>query len=585
MKSLIHSLPVAGICASAAFAQVNPGYTLEKVSFASTNLFTPQSKDSKLPLTGGMDVFPDGRVALAEWGVPGSVFIFEGLDKGSGNIKVTRFATGLDNVLGLKIVNNVIYVMEKEALTQLLDTDGDGVADEYNSINESFPSDNGMLNFSYDLGYLNGAFYAAMSSDVHIGGQDWGSGTYPGTTALQGRSTLYKLNTDGTSSAVACGFRNPNGMWTNGTDLFVTDNQGSWLPSSKVIQVKQGRFYGHRTNPANSCQTSNNNNESPPLLWSNYGDGNDATGRSWGNGVVLSEGPYAGQMLVGETVDDHPNKVVRVFAENVGGEMQGCLLPFVKGGVSGVFRIKEGPNGRIYLGLAGSSGYWAQRSGMAPGFDVLVPTGKPAFEVLAVRNLGNNSFDIEFTKPAGSSAGQAGNYNVRMWQNKPVEAYGGGNMSNPSNLTVASATLSADKMHATVVVNGLQQGRVVKFSFSNITGDDGASLFTNFALYTLNKFGPGTDYKYVQPTSVAPRTLETGWKLVRGNGAYFLQFRGDAFIPKDVAVYDLRGVKRVEMRRVTGSEVRLETSALTRGMYLVRVSGGQKAGSSAIMIP
>lgn len=588
MKNQMHSLLIPALAAGAAMAQINPGYTREGATFTPNNQFTRQSQNANMPLVGGMDVFPDGRVAVVEWGCPGSVFIFSGLDKGSAGIKSTRFATGIDNAMGLKIINNVIYVMEKEALTQLVDTDGDGVADEYNAINEAFPSDNGMLNFSYDLGYLDGAFYAAMSSDVHIGGQDWGTSGYPGTTALVGRSTLYKLNTDGTSSAVACGFRNPNGMWTNGEDLFVTDNQGSWEPSSKVINIKSGRFYGHRTNPANACQTANNNTESPPLAWSNYGDGDDATGRSWGNGVVLTQGTYAGQMLVGETVFDHQNKIVRVFTETVGGELQGAVMPFVKGknDVNGVFRIKEGPAGRLYLGIAGSNGYWGARSGMYPGFDVLVPNGKTAFDVLAIRNKGNNSFEIEFTKPVGASGGTAGNYKVKSWQNVAVEAYGGGNMSNTTNLTASAATISSDKLKVTLTVSGLQTGRVIKFNFSGITAEDGTALFTSFALYNLNKFGPGTDYKAVTTAAAPSAKAEAGWKMTAGKGSVFLRFNDGSGTPKDIAVYDLTGAKRMEMLRVPGSEVRLETAGLPRGMYMVRVVGAQKViGSGSILVP
>lgn len=586
MKNLMHSLLIPGLAVGAAMAQVHPAFTREGATFSPNNLFTKQSMNANLPLVGGMDVFPDGRVAIVEWGCPGSVFVLSGLDKGSSGIKATRFAVGLDNAMGLKIVNNTVYVMEKEALTQLVDTDNDGVADEYNSINEAFPSDNGMLNFSYDLGYLNGAFYAALSSDVHVGGQDWGSGSWPGTTALAGRSTLYKLNTDGTSSAVACGFRNPNGMWTNGEDLFVTDNQGSWEPSSKVIHIKQGRFYGHRTNPANACQTANNNVESPPLAWSNYGDGDDATGRSWGNGVVLTQGLYAGQMLVGELVQDHVNKVVRVFSENVGGELQGALMPFVKGGVNGVYRIKEGPNGRIYLGLLGSNCCWGARGGMTPGFDVLVPNGKTAFDVLAVRNKGNNSFEIEFTKPVGASGGTAGNYKAVMWQNNAVEAYGGGNMSNKTNLTVGAAAVSADKMKVTLTISGLQTGRIVKLNFANITADDGTALFTSFALYTLNKFGPGTDYKAVTTAAAPSFRPQAGWKLVAGEGAVYMRFDGGLGAPKDIAVYDLAGTKRLGMNGVSGSEIRLETAGLPKGMYMVRVFEAHRAiGSGALLVP
>ncbi len=585
MKIVSSSLITLGICAFSALSQVHPSYTRQGVSFTPNNLFTTPSTKSTLPLVGGMDVFPDGRVAVAEWGVPGSVFIFSGLKDGSTNVKATRFAVGLDNVLGLKIVDNVIYVMEKEALTQLLDTDSDGVADEYNSINESFPSDNGMLNFSYDLGYINGSFYAALSSDVHIGGLDWGSGQYPGTQAFSGRSTLYELKMDGTNTPIACGFRNPNGMWTNGEDLFVTDNQGSWLPASKVIHVKKGKFYGHRTNPANSCQTSNNNVETPPLVWNNWGDA-DETGRSSGNGVFLKKGPFVNQILVGETVQAHQNKVFRVFVETVKGELQGAILPFVKSGVDGVFRIKEADDGSIYLGIAGSSGYWAGRNGMTSGFDVLRPNNTASFDILAIRSLGDNSFDLEFTKPVGSSAGTAGNYTVKMWQEIPAEAYGAGDRSNLTNLSVTSATISADKMHVTLVINGLRTNRIIKFNFSRISAEDNTELFSNFAAYTLNNFGPGTDYKtnIVVPTENKVAQQST-WKLNIAQGRHQISFFGDVTTPRDIALYDLSGKKHQEITRFVGSVANLDTQGLPSGMYIVRVSGMRGVTSRALMIP
>jgi len=584
MRLAAHPIIALGLLSGAVMAQMHPSYTRQGVTFTPSNLFTTPSTNNSLPLVGGMDVFPDGRVAIVEWGVPGSVFIFSGLENGSTGIQAKRFATGLDNAMGLKIVNNVIYVMEKEALTQLVDTDGDGVADEYNSINESFPSDNGMLNFSYDLGYMDGSFYAALSSDVHIGGQDWGSGTYPGTSALAGRSTMYELKMDGTSVPFACGFRNPNGMWTNGSDIFVTDNQGSWLPSSKVINVKKGKFYGHRTNPANACQTSNNNTETPPLLWNNWD--NDETGRSSGNGVFLKKGIYANQILVGETVQAHDNKIFRVFVEKVGTELQGVVFPFVKSGVNGVFRIQEADNGDLYLGLAGSSGYWAGRDGMTSGFDVLRANTTVSFDVLAIRSKSNNSFELEFTKTVGSSAGNAANYTINQWQQVPVEAYGGGNRSNSAKLNVTSATISADKKHVTLVISGLQTNRMVKFNFANIVAEDNTALFTNFASYTLNSFGPGTDYKTEVPVPIQSKAAQaTHWKIVSGQGSHMLEFYGETSLPHDIALYDVAGKKHLEKRQVSGPAIKLETQGLSKGMYVVRVSGIHGATSAAFMVP
>ena len=50
---------------------------------------------------------------------------------------------------------------------------------------------------------------------------------------------------------MAGGLRTPNGLgWGPEGDLFVTDNQGGWLPASKLVHIKQDRFFNHYTNPA-----------------------------------------------------------------------------------------------------------------------------------------------------------------------------------------------------------------------------------------------------------------------------------------------------------------------------------------------
>jgi cytochrome c len=590
MKHISKSSLLLALAAGLASGQAShPGFTRTALSFTPSNLFTPQSTSASLPLVGGMDFFPDGRIALLEWGVPGSVFIISAdAATGTSGVGITRFARGMNSAMGLRVVDNTIYVMEKEGLTQLVDTDKNGVADEYNCINQGFPSNNSMLNLSYDLGYSGGKFYAAISSDVAAGGYDFGSSQKPGTTALAGRSTMYQMSPDGSSSAFACGFRNPNGMEVNGEDIFVSDNEGSWMPSSKLIHVKQGRFYGHRTNPANACQTANNNTESPPVVWSTFGDGTTATGRSWGSPTLVRSGPYKGQFLIGETVMNSPNNVVRVFVEKVGGELQGVVLPFIEAGsTKGVQRILE-RNGTIFLGIHGSTGGWGARSGMVPGFDVLRPNTAANFlEVKAVRSMGPGSFEVEFNKNVGSGAGQAAQYTVSTWQNIAVENYGGGRFTDRTNLTVSSAGVSADKRKVTLNIGGLKAGWVVKINFgSGISGEDASSLHTDFAVYTLNKFGPGADYEAIPVGVESPRvSAEAGWRVVRGNGFHLLRFSGNPSVQRDVALHDIQGAKRRELLRISGSEVRLETGDLAKGMYLVRVTERGKTTMRHLLVP
>ena len=50
---------------------------------------------------------------------------------------------------------------------------------------------------------------------------------------------------------VAGGLRTPDGIgWGPEGGIFVTDNQGDWLPSSKLVHIKQDRFFNHYMNPA-----------------------------------------------------------------------------------------------------------------------------------------------------------------------------------------------------------------------------------------------------------------------------------------------------------------------------------------------
>ena len=72
------------------------------------------------------------------------------------------------------------------------------------------------------------------------------------TTVPQGsndRGTHLKINKDtGAVEYVAGGLRTPHGIgWGPEDDIFVTDNQGGWLPANKLVQIQPGRFYNHYT--------------------------------------------------------------------------------------------------------------------------------------------------------------------------------------------------------------------------------------------------------------------------------------------------------------------------------------------------
>src|SRR5690606_35841885 len=100
---------------------VHPSFAVETIR---PNWFEPK--------VGGLDVLDDGRVVLSTWDPDGSVWIVSNIESGEPEVK--RIAWGLAEPLGLKVVDGEIYVMQKQELTRLVDTDGDEIIDRYETV-------------------------------------------------------------------------------------------------------------------------------------------------------------------------------------------------------------------------------------------------------------------------------------------------------------------------------------------------------------------------------------------------------------------------------------------------------------------
>ena len=204
-------------------------------------------------------------ILVATWGgsdtVAGEVYILSGVTGNTSPSQVTykKIATGLREPMGLKIVDGNIYVSQKHELTELNDTNGDGTIDQYRRV-ATWPFDGNFHEFAFGLLYQDGFFYLNLSVSINLGGA---------TTEPQGspnRGTTLKINrSTGAVQYVAGGLRTPNGL-TFGPegDIFVLDNQGGWLPASKLVQIKQDRFFGHYTNPDGPFDAQPVNQ---PVLW------------------------------------------------------------------------------------------------------------------------------------------------------------------------------------------------------------------------------------------------------------------------------------------------------------------------------
>lgn len=220
-------------------------------SFQLENLAPPGFE----PKVGGMDFRDDGKLVVASWDSDGAVFLLD-LDAPPGQ-RVKRIAEGLHEPLGLSVVGNRIFVLQKQELTELIDTNGDEIIDRYRAVTYDWPSSN-FHSFAFGLLPQGEDFYFLLSICILPGGA-----SCPEQLPTQGK--LLRADKDGKVEIYASGFRTPNGIASGPHGaIYVTDNQGDWLPASKLIRIEKDGFYGSRTVPDEGVMTRA---EIPPTVW------------------------------------------------------------------------------------------------------------------------------------------------------------------------------------------------------------------------------------------------------------------------------------------------------------------------------
>ena len=459
---------------------VHPNYTL-----------TDLRPDGFEPQVTGMEWLPDGRLAIATWGGSnnelGEVHLISNAtgDTDPSQVTTQRIASGLKEPMGIKYVDGKLYVSEKDGLTELNDTDGDGVTDDYRTI-ATWPFGGNFHEFAFGMLYRDGFFYLNLSVAINYGGAT----TDPQPAPNRG-TTIKVEKATGAVSYVAGGLRTPHGIgWGPEGDIFVTDNQGGWLPSSKLVHVKQDRFFNHYMNPDGPYDAQP---VTQPVLWLPQNE----IANSPSNPVQVTEGPFAGQLLFGDVTY---GGIQRGFLEKVNGEYQGAVFRMTQGLESGVSRISLGPDGAIYTGGIDGGGNWGQPGKLAHGLQKLTPNGANAFDIREMRAV-EGGFELEYTQPLSAETVQdlAARYEATQWRYVPTADYGGPKIDE-QQLSVSSATVSADGTTVNLQLSGLQPGRVVHVrSPRPFAAESGETLWSTEVWYTLNSMvgenGHATEYE------------------------------------------------------------------------------------------
>ena len=454
----------------------------------------------------GFDFLPDGRAVVSAY--HGDVWIVSGIDAKMDKLVWKRFATGLFQPLGVKVQKGEIYVAGRDQITRLKDLNGDGEADLYENFNNDTVVTPNYHEFVLDLHTdSKGNFYFAK-------GSPWEPLV---TSPSQG--SLFKVSADGSKlEVVATGLRAPNGMTVGPKDqILVGDNQGHWMPSSKMNLVKPGGFYGMvpaaqreltlkyadgreiKANPSNPDDRAKHglkgwDNQMPiptsydqpvcwvPMRWDNSSGGQVyVTSKTWGpwNGSPLFMS-YGKCLLYG------------VMMDNVDGVDQASMVPFGLKFASGIMRGRfNEKDGQLYL--AGLKG-WQNAASREGGFYRVRHTGKPARTPVKT-HVAANGIEITFSDALeAKSAADAANYGVELWNYRYSGGYGSPEVSvkTPAKtghdpLDVKGVRLSSDKKTVFLEIAGLEPANQFAVKYS-ISAADGAEMKSEI-IGTIHKLG------------------------------------------------------------------------------------------------
>ena len=420
----------------------------EEGPYAVDTLTLPDANPWKSWLrTTAVDFFSDGRAAVCTWS--GDVWICSGIDATLGQLSWKRFATGLYEPLGLRIVDDKVYALGRDQITRLHDLNGDGEADFYESFSNLGVTMASYHAFHYDLQTdREGNFYYIVGGN-HVDPD----------VALH--NCLLKVSKDGsTMESIATGFRAANGMAIGPNDeITCADNEGNWMPTSRLNWVKKGGFYGFVSDPTHTSPAHpapKRGEAEPPLCWIPKPQDSSSGGQVW----VTSDkwGPLQGHLL---HTSYGTSSLFHVLPQKVGDTMQGGVVQFPLKFASGIMRGRFSPaDGQLYVtGLRA----W-QSTGVRDGVLHRVRyTGKPLRTVLEMKAT-KGAVALTFSDALDSeTAGDPDSYAVQQWNYLYSEKYGSPDFSvaDPKKkgrdaVDVKSAKLSADGKTVTLEIPGLR---------------------------------------------------------------------------------------------------------------------------------
>ncbi|MCU0866445.1 MAG: hypothetical protein MUC36_21895 [Planctomycetes bacterium] len=420
--------------------------------------------------TAAFDFFRDGRAAVSTWN--GDVWIVSGIDDDLDRLEWKRFATGLFDPLGLRIVDDVLYVHGRDGLTKLHDTDGNGEADHYECFNNQVYITPAFHEFAFDLQTdAAGNFYFSKGAPVNPGGRGF-------MKIVPHHGAILKVSKDGSSiETVATGLRAPNGIGVSPTGILTSgDNEGTYMPRCRLNWITKPGFYAgvqptaHRTPAPDQPDL--------PLCWMPMEVDNSSGGQVWVTGKAWAD--LDGRLL---HLSYGTCSTYLVLKEEIDGVVQGGVVRLPANFSSSCMRGRfSAADGQLYvIGLQG----WQTSAAREGGFHRVRRTGQPLGLPTALRT-GDAGVYLTFAEPLDAeTAADPENWSVEIWNYLYSPNYGSPELSvlhperkveqgkeNRDPLPVRAVKLSADGRTAFLAIEGMRPVHQMKITW-NLDGKDG----------------------------------------------------------------------------------------------------------------
>ena len=439
---------------------------------------------------GGLEVLPDGRLAVGTR--RGDIYFIKGASETPPQPEFQLFATGQDEIFALSWKDGAMLATTWGEVVRISDTDGDGVADRYDTLTSNW-------------GYAEGHEFA-FGSKPDPEGNIWValglSGSYESHNLFRGWAV--RVTPDGKMIPVCSGLRSPGGVGTNSQGvMFAIESQGPWNGCCSLKHLKPGAFLGHPASynwypfvPGMKAPALAPNSNSrmgvekkrvkelvPPAVKFPY----IKMGRSVSGFRVNKTGgrfgPFEDQIFIG---DYSLSIIMRATMEQINGVWQGACYPFREGLSTGIMNVEFSPKGQLFASGFTTSSQWPVRGTEPFAIQRMDWNGVVPFETKEI-NIRKDGFLITFTKPVDKPvAAKPELYGITTYTHIYDAGYGSPEVDQ-TTARVTKAIPSEDGLSVYVHLDTIIEDHIHEFDLAGLRSKEGQALLHTKAYYTVNE--------------------------------------------------------------------------------------------------